>query len=177
MPVGFLSQWLDANRATPRPMKPGAGVSPAAFWLLCRRGQSNPRRSAEHPEKALIRRLDAYRIPPSPIRQRIPKPLVLAHFTRPQAGAYEANRRAAAALGPSVGYFLCAQKVPAGSGRVAPHEGRVRAGQARKTSGRAAPKSPLRPETAKSRPAAAHGKIGIRRLYIWISHKHPARNL
>ena len=74
MPEGLVIQWLDANRATPRPMKSGAGVSPAAFWLLCRRGQSNPRRSAEYPEKTLIRRLDAIRIPPSPIRQGILKP-------------------------------------------------------------------------------------------------------
>ena len=32
--------------------KAGSGVSPAAFWLLCRRGQSNPRRSAEYPQTA-----------------------------------------------------------------------------------------------------------------------------
>ena len=51
MPVGSEIQWLDANRIPPRPMKPGTGVSPAAFWLLCRRGQSNPRRSAEYPRK------------------------------------------------------------------------------------------------------------------------------
>ena len=49
----------------------GRGV-PAAFWLLCRRGQSNPRRSAEYPEKTLIHRLDAIKPPPSPIRQRDP---------------------------------------------------------------------------------------------------------
>ena len=80
MPEGFVIRRLDAIRIPPSPMESGAGVSPAAFWLLCRRGQSNPRRSAELPEKTLIRRLDAHRIPPSPIRQRIPKPLVLAIF-------------------------------------------------------------------------------------------------
>ena len=80
MPEGSEIRRLDAYRIPPSPMEPGAGVSPAAFWLLCRRGQSNPRRSAELPEKTLIRRLDAHRIPPSPIRQRIPKPLVLAIF-------------------------------------------------------------------------------------------------
>ncbi len=80
MPVGFLIQWLDAIRIPPSPIKSGAGVSPAAFWLLCRRGQSNPRRSAEYPEKTLIHRLDAIKSPPRPIGQRIPKPLVLACF-------------------------------------------------------------------------------------------------
>ena len=31
--------------------KAGSGASPAAFWLLCRRGQSNPCRSTEYPEQ------------------------------------------------------------------------------------------------------------------------------
>ena len=62
----------EANRRVAAALRPSG--------LLCRRGQSNPRRSAELPEKTLIRRLDAHRIPPSPIRQRIPKPLVLAIF-------------------------------------------------------------------------------------------------
>ena len=32
--------------------KSGSGESPAAVWLLCRRGQSNPRRSAEYPKQS-----------------------------------------------------------------------------------------------------------------------------
>ena len=62
----------EANRRVAAALRPSG--------LLCRRGQSNPRRSAEYPQKTLIQWLDAIRIPPSPIRQRIPKPLVLAHF-------------------------------------------------------------------------------------------------
>ena len=32
--------------------KSGSGGTPAAFWLLCRRGQSNPCRSTENPQTA-----------------------------------------------------------------------------------------------------------------------------
>ena len=68
MPEGFVIRRLDAIRIPPSPMESGAGVSPAAFWLLCRRGQSNPRRSAEYPEKTLIQWLDAIKSPPSPMK-------------------------------------------------------------------------------------------------------------
>ena len=52
-PKDLAIQWQRSSKSHSVQLgKVGSGVSPAAFWLLCRRGQSNPRRSAESPKIA-----------------------------------------------------------------------------------------------------------------------------
>ena len=50
----LLIQWQLGIKFTPDRLgkQRGTGVSPAAFWLLCRRGQSNPCRGTEYPQTA-----------------------------------------------------------------------------------------------------------------------------
>ena len=49
-PEDSLIQWQRSIKSYPdRSDKTGSGGTPAAFWLLCRRGQSNPRRGVEYP--------------------------------------------------------------------------------------------------------------------------------